>query len=51
MWCIQKVITKSHDNDKADEVIQEFFQSILSRNQIGLETSMKSSNSKVALNR
>ena len=28
-------------NDKADEVREEFFQSFLSRYQIGLETSMK----------
>ena len=27
-------------NDKADEVIKEFFQSILSRYQFGLETSI-----------
>ena len=27
-------------NDKADEVIKEFFQSLLSRYQIGLETSV-----------
>ena len=30
-------------NDKADEVIKELFQSLLSRYQIGLETSMKGS--------
>ena len=30
-------------NDKADEVIAEFFQSLFSQNQIGLETSMKGS--------
>ena len=30
-------------NDKADEVIQELFQSLFSRYQIGLETSMKGS--------
>ena len=28
-------------NDKADEVLEELFQSILSRNQFGLETSKK----------
>ena len=28
-------------NDKADEVIEEFLQSLLSRYQIGLETSRK----------
>ena len=28
-------------NDKADEVIEELFKSLLSRYQIGLETSMK----------
>ena len=28
-------------SDKADEVIEEHFQSLLSRNQAGLETSMK----------
>ena len=28
-------------NDKAEEVIKELFQSLLSRYQIGLETSMK----------
>ena len=31
--------------DKADEVIQEFFESLLSRYLIGLETSMKNSDS------
>ena len=31
-------------NDKEDEVIKKLFQSILSRYQIGLETSMNSSN-------
>ena len=30
-------------NDKEDEVIKELFQSLLSRYQIGLETSMKGS--------
>ena len=30
-------------NDKADKVIEEPFQSLLSRYQIGLETSMKGS--------
>ena len=30
-------------NDRADEVIEELFQSILSRYQIGLEKSMKDS--------
>ena len=30
-------------NDKADEVIEELFQSLLSRYQIGLETTMKGS--------
>ena len=30
-------------NDKADEVIEELFKSLLSRYQIGLETSMKGS--------
>ena len=30
-------------NDKADEAIEELFQPLLSRYQIGLETSMKSS--------
>ena len=30
-------------NDKADEVLKELFQSLLSRYQIGLETSMTSS--------
>ena len=30
-------------NDKADEVIEELFQSLLSRYRIGLETSMKGS--------
>ena len=30
-------------SDKADEVIEEHFQSLLSRNQVGLETSMKGS--------
>ena len=30
-------------NDKADEVIEELFQSLLPRYQIGLETSMKDS--------
>ena len=30
-------------NYKADEVIEELFQSLLSRHQIGLETSMKGS--------
>ena len=30
-------------NEKADEVIEELFQSLLSRYQIGLETSMKGS--------
>ena len=30
-------------NDKADEVIEEFFQSLLSRYCIGLETSIKRS--------
>ena len=30
-------------NDKAEEVITELFQSLLSRYQIGLETSMKGS--------
>ena len=30
-------------NDKAEEVIKELFQSLLSRYQIGLETSMKGS--------
>ena len=30
-------------NNKGDKVIEEFFQSLLSRNQIGLETSMKGS--------
>ena len=28
-------------SDKADEVIEEHFQSLPSRNQVGLETSMK----------
>ena len=31
-------------DDKADEVIEELFQSLLPRYQIGLETSMKCSN-------
>ena len=31
-------------NDNADKVIEELFQSALSRYQIGLETSMKDSN-------
>ena len=31
-------------NDKADKVIEEVFQSLLSRYQIGLETTVKSSN-------
>ena len=31
-------------NDNADEVIEELFQSALSRYQIGLETSMRDSN-------
>ena len=31
-------------NDEGDEVIQEFFKSLLSRYQISLETSMKGSN-------
>ena len=30
-------------NDKADEVKEEFFQSLLSRYQIGLDTSLKGS--------
>ena len=30
-------------HDKADEIIEELFESIISRNQIGLETSMKGS--------
>ena len=30
-------------NDKADEVIEELFQSLLSRYRIGLETSIKDS--------
>ena len=32
-------------NDKEDEIIEKLFQSILSRYQIGLETSMKGSHS------
>ena len=31
-------------NDQADEVIEELFESLLSRYQIGLEISMKDSN-------
>ena len=31
-------------NDQADEVIEELFESLISRYQIGLETSMKDSN-------
>ena len=31
-------------NDKADKVIEEVFQSLLSRYQIGLEATVKSSN-------
>ena len=31
-------------NDKVDEVIEELFQSLLNRYQIGLETSMRGSN-------
>ena len=30
-------------SDKADEIIEDFFQSLLSKYQIGLETSMKDS--------
>ena len=30
-------------SDKAEEVTEEHFQSLLSRNQVGLETSMKGS--------
>ena len=30
-------------SDKADEVTEEHFKSLLSRNQVGLETSMKGS--------
>ena len=40
--------SKSNDielmiSDKADEIIEDFFQSLLSKYQIGLETSMKDS--------
>ena len=36
-------LTYTKKGKKADEVIEELFQSFLSRYQIGLETSMKSS--------
>ena len=34
-------------NDKPDKIIEEFFQSLFSRYQIGLETSMKNGNSSI----
>ena len=45
----ERVMHSKRDNieimshDKADEVIKELFESLLSRSQIGLETSMKGS--------
>ena len=41
VWCIQKVVTEIMINDKVDEVIEELFQSLLSRYHIVLKTSMK----------
>ena len=37
--------TETMINDKADEVIRKLFQSLFSRYQIGLETSMKGNDS------
>ena len=42
VWCIQKIDNiEIKINYKADEIIAEFFQSLLSRYEIGLETSVK----------
>ena len=47
--CLGTTMYSKSDNielmisDKADEIIEDFFQSLLSRYQIGLETSMKDS--------
>ena len=40
---IQRVIHGSNDFDNANEVIEEIFESLISRYQIGLETSLKGS--------
>ena len=43
VWCIQKNDNvEIKINDKADEIIEKNFQSLLFRYDIGLETSMKS---------
>ena len=47
--CLGTTMHSKSDNielmisDKADEIIEDFFQSLLSKYQIGLETSMKDS--------